>query len=85
MRLFFVIPRCHYKFERMYSIKVRKCRKWPSTSCTSLVPYGTNLGSTINMGRLAINTINISALQHLFNNSWYIIIRWLARKRKYKC
>jgi len=40
----------NYYSKRLYSTNVRK---WASTNCTSLVPYGTHLGSTIHMGRLS--------------------------------
>ena len=51
----FIIPKCNYNPECLYSNSTN-LRKGSSTNCTSLVPYGTNLGSTINMGRLPVNT-----------------------------
>ena len=40
--------RCYYKSKQSQIIS-----KKVSTNCTSLVPYGTNLGSTLNIGRLS--------------------------------
>ena len=48
----------------MYVLNKRKKKKWPFTNCTSLVPYGTNLGSTINMGRLAVNIRKLVSLPY---------------------
>ena len=40
--------RCYYKSKQSHIISQKI-----STNCTSLVPYGTNWGSTLNIGRLS--------------------------------
>ena len=59
-----------YKFftRRLYSTNVKK---WASTNCTSFVPYGTNLGSTINIGRFPKN---IQELVYLPYDIYSIIV-----------
>ena len=59
---------CKFYTRRLYSTNVKK---WASTNCTSLVPYGTNLGSTINIGRFPKN---IQELVYLPYDIYSIIV-----------
>nr|YP_010170425.1 LAGLIDADG homing endonuclease [Phanerochaete carnosa]QRZ60406.1 LAGLIDADG homing endonuclease [Phanerochaete carnosa] len=58
--------RCYYKSKQSQIISQKV-----STNCTSLVPYGTNLGSTLNMDRLSKN---LQRLIYLPYNIYSIIV-----------
>jgi hypothetical protein len=58
--------RCYYKSKQSQIISQKV-----STNCTSLVPYGTNLVTTINMGRLSKN---LQGLIYLPYNIYSIIV-----------
>lgn len=73
--------RCYYKSKQSHIISQKI-----STNCTSLVPYGTNLGSTLNIGRLSKN---LQRLIYLPCNIYSILVGkllsdgWLDKK--FKC